>query len=88
MIEKLEGDLLLQEFLIPLEITQKQFALHVGWTYARLNELVHGKRGVTADTALTLGEAFNMEPEFWLNLQKNWDLWQAARHHHAVRPII
>jgi addiction module HigA family antidote len=82
------GEMLLKEFLEPFGISQKKFAEHVGWTYARLNELVHGRRGVTADTALTLGEAFNMEPDFWLNLQKNWELWHAAARHQAVAPII
>ena len=45
------------------------FALHLGWTYARLNEIVKGKRGVSADSALALAEAFDMEPTFWLNLR-------------------
>lgn len=81
------GEMLLKEFLEPLGITQKDFAQHVGWTYARLNEIIHGKRGVTANSALTLADAFNMEADFWLNLQKNWDLWHAAKHHQLVKPI-
>ncbi len=82
------GEMFLKEFLEPLGITQKQFAEHVRWTYARVNKLVNGRRGVTADTALTLAEAFNMEPDFWLNLQKNWELWHAAAQHRRVRPIV
>ena len=57
-----------------MEITQKDLAKHLGWTYARLNEIVNGRRGISADSALSLGYAFNMEPEFWLNLQRNCDL--------------
>ena len=79
--------MLLHAFLEPMEITQKQFAEHLGWTYARLNEIVNGKRGITAESALTLGDAFEMESEFWLNLQKNWDLWNATQKHKRVRSI-
>lgn len=81
------GKMLLHEFLEPMELTQKAFATHVGWTYARLNEIVHGKRGVTAESALTLGDAFKMEADFWLNLQKNWELWNASQSHKRVRCI-
>ena len=66
--------MLLKKFLEPMEITQKDLAKHLGWTYARLNEIVNGRRGISADSALSLGYAFNMEPEFWLNLQRNCDL--------------
>ncbi|MBY0544415.1 MAG: HigA family addiction module antidote protein [Gammaproteobacteria bacterium] len=79
--------MLLKEFLEPLSITQKAFANHLGWTYAKLNEIVHGKQGITAETALSLADAFNMEPEFWLNLQKNWELWQAQKKHIHIEPI-
>lgn len=51
------GEMLLKEFLEPMNMTQKKFAQHIGWTYARLNEIIHGKRGITADSALTLGDA-------------------------------
>ena len=78
------GEMLLEEFLKPLGLTQKEFAKHVGWTYARLNEIIHAKRGISAESALTLGEAFKMEPEFWLNLQQNWDLWYAKKQHKTV----
>ena len=82
------GEMLLKDFLEPLDITQKTFSEHLGWTYARLNEIIHGKRGITADSALALGEAFNMEPEFWLNLQRDWDLWHSRRMHKKITPII
>jgi len=81
------GEMLLREFLEPLGLTQTAFAQHVGWTYARLNEIINGKRGITANSALTLAEAFDMEPEFWLNLQRNWDLWAAQIKHRRIKPI-
>lgn len=79
--------MLLQEFLEPLEMSQKAFADHLGWTYARLNEIVKGRRGVSADSALSLGEALGTGPEFWLNLQRDWDLWHSLRSHRKVEPL-
>lgn len=76
--------MLLKEFLEPLEMNQKQFAEHLGWTYARLNEIVNGRRNVSADSALAFGEAFGTGPEFWLNLQRDWDLWHARNSHERV----
>ena len=81
------GEMLLKDFLQPLGVTQKDFASHLCWTYARLNEIVRGKRGISADSALAIAEAFKMEPEFWLNLQRDWDLWHAKRQHNAVPPL-
>lgn len=81
------GEMLLREFLEPLGISQKAFAAHLGWTYARLNEIVKGRRNVTADSALTLGEALKTGPEFWLNLQRDWDLWHAMHTHRKVTPL-
>jgi addiction module HigA family antidote len=79
--------MLLKEFLEPLEISQTQFAEHLGWTYARLNEIINGRRNVSADSALALGEALKTGPEFWLNLQRDWDLWHAMRDHEHVPPL-
>jgi len=81
------GEMLLEEFLIPLGITQKEFANHIGWTYARLNEIVKGHRGVTAESALAIGEALKTGPEFWLNLQRDWDLWHAMQEHQEIKPL-
>ena len=81
------GEMLLKEFLEPLALTQKAFAAHLGWTYARLNEVIKGRRQVSADSALALGEALNTGPEFWLNLQRDWDLWHAMDSHHKVPPL-
>ncbi len=79
--------MLLKEFLEPLEVTQRAFAEHLGWTYARLNEIIKGRRGVSADSALALGEALGTGPEFWLNLQRDWDLWHSLRQHRKVQPL-
>lgn len=81
------GEMLLEEFLEPMGITQKQFAEHLGWTYARLNEIINGRRGVSAESALAFGDALKMEPEFWLNLQRDWDLWHAMREHKNIKAI-
>ncbi len=82
------GIMLLKEFLEPLEKSQKEFAEHLGWTYARLNEIVNTRRGVSADSALAFADAFNMEPEFWLNLQRDWDLWHANKTRKKIKPIL
>jgi len=80
--------MLLKEFLEPAGISQKDFCQHLGWTYARLNEIINKRRGITADSALALAEAFQMEPEFWLNLQRDWDLWHVKSKHKKVRPLV
>jgi addiction module HigA family antidote len=79
--------MLQKEFLEPLGVTQKAFASHLGWTYARLNEIINGRRRVSADSALALGEALKTGPEFWLNLQRDWDLWYAMDSHRKVPPL-
>ena len=81
------GEMLLKEFLEPLGVSQRQFAVHLGWTYARLNEIVNGRRGVTAESALAFGEALRTGPELWLNLQRDWDLWHSMRNHHKIPPL-
>ncbi|MCI0400995.1 MAG: HigA family addiction module antitoxin [Gammaproteobacteria bacterium] len=81
------GEMLLKEFLQPLAVTQKEFAKHLGWTYARLNEIVKGRRGVTAESALALGDALKTGPEFWLNLQRDWDLWDSMQRHEKIPPL-
>ena len=68
------GEILLEEFLKPLEITQVAFAKHIGVPVQRINELVRGKRGITPDTAWLLAQALNTTPEFWINLQTGFDL--------------
>lgn len=68
------GEILLEEFLIPLGISQNQLALAIRVPARRINEIVHGKRRVTADTALRLVRYFKMSPQFWLGLQMDYDL--------------
>lgn len=73
------GEMLLEEFLVPLEISQSKFAQRLGVSFPRLNEIVRGKRGVTPDTALRLAKVLGMSADFWLGLQSDWDLWHAMR---------
>ncbi len=73
------GRMLLEEFLTPLGISQMELADRIGVSFPRVNELVHGKRGMTPDTALRLERLFGMEAQFWLNLQLAWDLYHATR---------
>lgn len=64
----------MEEFLIPLKISQYRLAKDIGVAPRRINEIVHGLRSVSADTALRLGKYFNTSPQFWLNLQSRFDL--------------
>ena len=73
------GEILLEEFLQPAGITQTAFAGQLNWTRARLNELIKGKRGITADAALDLAEALGTTAKLWMNLQATWDLDQALK---------
>lgn len=73
------GQMLLEEFLLPKRLSQRAFAGQFGWTTARLNELIKGKRGVTAAAALDLADALGTSPELWLNLQLYYDLHRAER---------
>jgi len=71
------GEMLREEFLNPMGITQQELADAIHVPYQRINELVNGKRGVTPSTALRLAKYFNMSPDFWMNLQQRWDLYRA-----------
>jgi addiction module HigA family antidote len=73
------GVILLEEFLIPSGTTQASFADKLGWTKAKLNELIKGKRGVTADSAIDLAQALGTSPKLWMNIQSTWDLDQAMK---------
>ena len=70
------GEILDEEFLKPMAITQYRLARDIGVPPRRINEIVKGRRAITADTALRLGRYFRMAPEFWLNLQSHYDLEQ------------
>ncbi len=73
------GEMLLDEFLNPLGLTQRELANGILVPYQRVNELVRGKRGITPSTALRLSRFFGNTPGFWMNLQLRWDLYQAQR---------
>ena len=79
------GEMLLEEFLKPLSISQSAFAVRLGVSFPRLNEIVRGKRSVTPDTALRLAQVTGMSADFWLNLQTDWDLWHALRSKDATQ---
>ncbi|RZB37371.1 MAG: antitoxin HigA-1 [Desulfobacteraceae bacterium Eth-SRB2] len=68
------GEILLEEFLKPMRISQYRLAKDISVPPRRINEIVHGKRSITADTALRLGKFFGISPQFWLNLQTRYDL--------------
>ena len=72
------GEVLLEEFLKPMGLSQNRLALDIGVPARRINEIVLGKRRVTADTALRLARFFGMSPQFWLGLQMDYDLDVAA----------
>ena len=72
------GEILLEEFLEPAGVSQAAFARQIGWTKARLNELIRGKRGITAESALDLSEALGTSAKLWMNLQSTHDLDRAA----------
>ena len=68
------GEILMEDFLKEMGITQHKLAVSIGVPPRRINEIVHGKRAVTAETALRLGKYFGMSPQFWLGLQTQYDL--------------
>jgi addiction module HigA family antidote len=73
------GEMLLEEFLKPMGLSQKELADGIHVPYQRVNELIRGRRGVTPSTALRLARFFGMSPDFWLNLQLRWDLYHAQQ---------
>ena len=73
------GEILLEDFMKPMGISARQLAADIDVSPSRISELVHGKRPITADTALRLGLFFNMDPRFWMNLQTEYDLRVANR---------
>jgi addiction module HigA family antidote len=80
------GEILLEDFIDEHGLTQTETAVRLGISYPRLNEIVKGKRGITTDTALRLARFFETTPEFWLNGQRDWDLWNAL-HSPAIQEI-
>ena len=86
------GEMLYEEFLKPLGLSQTEAAERMGISFVRLNEIVNGRRGITPDTALRLARLFGTTPDFWLNGQLAWDLWHTLHGPEAseikkIRPI-
>ena len=71
------GEMLFEEFVKPLELTQVELARRLDVSYPRLNEIIKGRRSVTPNTALRLSRVLGMSADFWLGLQQDWDLWHA-----------
>ena len=86
------GQMLFEEFVKPLGLTQAELARRLGVSYPRLNEIIKGRRSVTPDTALRLSHVLGMSADFWLGLQQDWDLWHAmnspeAKQIKRLKPI-
>ncbi len=81
------GEILQEEYLSPLEVTQSAFAKHLGVPFQRINELINGKRGITPETALMLAGALNTSPQYWMNLQAAFDL-TSTRLERVVKPLF
>ena len=73
------GEMLLEEFLTPMGISQKDLADNIEVPYQRINEIINGRRGITPSTALRLAKFFDMSADFWMNLQLRWDLYFAQQ---------
>jgi addiction module HigA family antidote len=82
------GEMLLEEFLIPMGITQRDLANAIHVPYQRINDLVNGRRGATPSSALRLAKFFGNSPEFWMNLQLRWDLYFAQQAENKVIETI
>ena len=82
------GEMLLEEFLNPMGLTQRALAEGIHVPYQRINDIVNGRRGITPSTALRLAKYFNMSPDFWMNLQQRWDLYFARRKEAPVLKSI
>ena len=78
------AEMLLEEFLKPLGKSQSAFAIRIGVSFPRLNEIILGKRAVTPDTGLRLARVLGMPADFWLGLQQDWNLWHAMRSDKAI----
>lgn len=83
------GEILSEEFLKPLNISQGQFAIYLGgsWTQPKISEIINKRRRVTEPIALDFADALGTSPEFWLNLQNRYDLWLAKQSHQKIPRI-
>lgn len=86
------GEMLLEEYLEPMGLTQRELAEAIHVPYQRVNEIVNKKRGITPSTALRLAKFFRVSEDFWLSLQLRWDLYKArkseAKEIKSIRPIV
>ena len=82
------GEILVEEFLRPMGLTQRELAQAIHVPYQRINELVNGRRGLTPSTALRLAKYFGMSAGFWMNLQLRWDLYHAQQAEHKALAVI
>ncbi|MDX1736888.1 MAG: HigA family addiction module antitoxin [Alphaproteobacteria bacterium] len=73
------GEMLLEEFLNPMGLTQRDLAEAINVPYQRVNEIINGRRGITPSTALRLAKFFGLSPDFWMNIQLRWELYFAKR---------
>ena len=83
------GKILLEEFLIPLNISQIEFVEHLGgsWTQPKLSAIINGKRAITEEIALDFADALGTSPEFWIGFQSDLSLWEAAQRHRKIKRI-
>ena len=86
------GEMLLEEFLNPMQLTQRRLADSIHVPYQRVNDIVNGRRGITPSTALRLAKFFGMSADFWMNLQLRWDLYFAQQDETSIlrkiRPYV
>jgi addiction module HigA family antidote len=82
------GEMLLEEFLVPAGLTQRELATSIHVPYQRINDIVNGRRGITPSTALRLAKFFGNSPDFWMNLQLRWDLYHARKDELKVLTTI
>ena len=82
------GEMLLEEFLKPMDLTQRELAEAIHVPYQRINEIINGRRGITPSTALRLAKYFGVSPDFWMNLQLRWDLYFAQQSEAAQLKTI
>jgi len=82
------GEMLLEEFLNPMSLTQRELADAIHVPYQRINDIVNGRRGITPSTALRLAKYFNMTPDFWMNVQLRWDMYFAQQNETKILEAI
>jgi antitoxin HigA-1 len=86
------GEMLLEEFLNPMGLTQRELADAIHVPYQRVNDIVNGRRGITPSTALRLAKYFNMSADFWMNVQLRWDMYFAQQDElkvlETIRPLV